>query len=100
MNFGGYPFLYGEGHAHREAADLVEQEGSCEEISALFAVLPFPLCDEDSDAEDEQEKGEGLQEGAEGVVIELSQIGPPTRRLKPPMVTIGMKQQSTVDRIL
>lgn len=87
MNFGGRPFLYGEGHAHREAADLVEQEESCEEVAALFAVLPFH--DVDSESDRSQQDG-GDMERDEGVVVELSQTGPYTRRLKPPIMTIGM----------
>lgn len=87
MNFGSRPFVYGEGRGHREAADLVEQEESCEEIIALFAVLPFAN-DCESEVEEEEEKGERLQD--EGMVIELSQTGPPIRKLKPPIVTIGM----------
>ena len=86
MNFGNRPFAYGEGRGHREAADLVEQEESCEEILALFAVLPFAN-DWESETEEEEQKGEGFVD--EGVVIELSQTGPPTKRLKPPIVTIG-----------
>ena len=87
VNFGTRVFMYSEGRAHREAADLVEQEESCEEIVALFAVLPFAN-DWESDEEEEEQKGEGLVD--EGVVMELSQTGPPTRKLKPPIVTIGM----------
>lgn len=78
--------MYGEGRGHREAADLVEQEESCEEIIALFAVLPFAN-NWESEVEEEEQKGEGFVD--EGVVIELSQTGPTTRRLKPPIVTIG-----------
>lgn len=90
MNFGSHPFKYAEGHVHREAADVVEQEESCEEILALFAVLPFAN-EWESDVEEEQQEGEGPRgEGDEGVVVELSQTGPPTRKLKSPIVTIGM----------
>lgn len=85
MNFGSRPFAFGEGHAHREAADIVEQEESCEEVAALFAVLPFTHVD--SEPEESEEVGE--LERDEGVVMELSQTGPYTRRLKPPIVTIG-----------
>lgn len=86
MNFGSSPFLYGEGRAHREAADLVEQEESCEEIIALFAVLPFAN-DWEGETDQPEQKGEGRVD--EGVVIELSQTGPPTKKLKPPIMTIG-----------
>ena len=88
MNFGSRGFVYGEGVAHREAADLVQQEESCEELAATFALLPFHNEDMDSE-EEEPSQGSRSGEGEEGVVVELSQTGPPTRKLKPPIVTIG-----------
>ena len=51
-NFGDRPFVYSEGHAHRDAADVPEGE-SLEEIVALFKELPFHPYD------DEEEEGEG-----------------------------------------
>lgn len=88
VNFGHSPFLYVEGRAHREAADLVQQGESCEELAAIFALLPF----HSEDMESEEEESQGTKsggDGEEGVVVELSQTGPPTRKLKAPMVTIG-----------
>ena len=87
MNFGSGVFVYGEGRAHREAADLVQQEESCEELAAIFALLPFH--NEDIESEEDEPSQGGRSDGEEGVVVELSQTGPPTRKLKPPIVTIG-----------
>ncbi len=80
--------MYREGGAHREAADIVQQEESCEELAAIFALLPFH--NEDIESEEEESSQGSKAEGEEGVVIELSQTGPPTRKLKTPIVTIGM----------
>ncbi len=78
-----------DGHVDREAADLMEEEESSEEAATLFAILPF--ASEESDEEkEESQKGEGPRESDEGLVMELSQIGPPTKKLKAPIVTIGM----------
>ena len=88
MNFGSRAFAYSEGRAHREAADLIEQEENCEEILALFAELPF-ACEWESEEEEEPKGGGGERLSDEGVVVELSQTGPPTRKLKSPIVTIG-----------
>lgn len=91
MNFGNRGFVYSEGLSHRQAADIMEQEESCEEVVAMFAILPFANLDEEE--EEEEEEGGSTQQGdrerEEGVVVELSQTGPPTRRLKAPIGTIG-----------
>lgn len=92
VNFGSRTFLYAEGHAHREAADLLEEVESSEAVAMLFAIMPF--AGEESEAEGEEEelgsgRSVGEMEREEGVVIELSQTGPPTRRPKPPIPTIG-----------
>lgn len=101
MNFGSRAFLYAEGHTHREAADLLEEVESSEAVAMLFAVLPF--AGEESDAEEVEEMGSGKSAGEierdEGMVIELSQTGPPTRRLKPPMPTIGMNIQPSLGMV-
>lgn len=48
-NFGGRPFAYAEGQAHRNAADLCVD--LAEEISANFEALPFAMAsDSDNDA--------------------------------------------------
>lgn len=90
VNFGNRPFAYAKGHADREAANIIEEGESLEEIAALFSVLPFDT--EESEVQDTfKAAGEahGSGECDEGVVIELSQTGPPTRKLKPPIITIG-----------
>lgn len=92
MNFGNRPFVYGDGRSHREAADLVELEESCEEKATLFAVLPFSIVEsepEQPSAKELEEEEEEERKRDEGVVLELAQTGPHTRKLKPPIVTIG-----------
>lgn len=85
MNFGNRPFLYAEGSAHREAANILEEEDSTEEVVANFTVLPFAvgLSDSEEETDGEEKKGERS-------VVELAQTGPPTRKLKPPIATVGM----------
>ena len=82
--------MYSEGLSHRQAADIMEQEESCEELAAMFAILPFANLEEEEEEEEEEGSTQpGDREREEGVVIELSQTGPPTRRLKAPIGTIG-----------
>ena len=70
----------------------MEEEENSEEVASLFAVLPFA-----NEVESETEEDcEALGEKDEGMVIELSQTGPPTRKLKPPIVTIGMQKNICV----
>ena len=83
VNFGDRPFAYAEGHAHRDAADVLEGD-TMEEVVANFDALPFAL--EGSDSESEGVDGES---GGGGTVVELSQTGPPTRKLKAPIATVG-----------
>ncbi len=78
-----------EGHAHRDAADLLEEVESSEAVAMLFAELPFALEDTESDEDRDRDKMATDSDREEGVVVELSQMGPPTRRLKTPMPTIG-----------
>jgi len=85
VNFGDRPFSFVEGHAHRDAADLQEEGESTEEVAAIFGALPFATGM--SDSEGEGVGGESSGKG--GSVVELAQMGPPTRRLKPPIATIG-----------
>ena len=97
MNFGDRTFRYLEGHAHREAADLLEEVESSEAVAMLFAELPFN--NEDMDTEEDRDRDKAActdSEREEGVVIELSQTGPPTRRLKIPMPTIGELHSNTM----
>ena len=89
MNFGDRPFRYAEGHAHREAADLLEEVESSEAVAMLFAVLPFAGEESEPDEDKDKDRVAADSDREEGVVIELSQTGPPTRRLKTPMPTIG-----------
>ena len=84
VNFGDRQFLFAEGHEHRDAADLHEERESVEEVAAIFEVLPFATGASDSEGEG---VGEERREG--GSVVELSQIGPPTRKLKAPIATVG-----------
>ena len=89
VNFGSRAFLYAEGHAHRDAADFVEEVESSEAVAMLFSHLPFALendCDED---EDGSEKSGSDMERDVGIVRELSQTGPPAWKLKAPIPTIG-----------
>ena len=87
VNFGDRPFAYGEGHAHRNAAD-VQKGDSAEELVALFEVLPFALGMSDSEEDVTGGEGEG-EKGGGGVVVELSQTGPPTKKMKTPIATVG-----------
>ena len=83
--------MFAEGRSHREAADLVEQEESCEEVASLFAALPFSCMESESEEGGSSQGCSSAPESGrdEGVVVELSQIGPNVRRLKPPIMTIG-----------
>ena len=67
-NFGDRPFVYSEGHAHRDAADVPEGE-SLEEIVALFKELPFHPYDD--------EEGEG------GGDVHVPPLPQPTEEVKP-----------------
>jgi len=97
VNFGDRTFCHLEGHAHREAADLLEEVESSEAVAMLFAELPFNNEEEESEEDRDKDKAAGADlERDEGVVIELSQTGPPTRRLKIPMPTIGESLHSNV----
>ena len=86
VNFGDRSFAYGEGHAHRNAAD-VQKGDSAEELVALFEVLPFALGMSDSE-EEESREGE-REKGGNGIMVELSHTGPPTKRMKTPIATVG-----------
>ncbi len=91
VNFGDRPFAYGAGHAHRDAADVLEGE-STEEVVAHFDALPFAVGSGGSDSDDEGVDGEGGSGGTEeggGGVVELSQARPHTRKLKSPIATVG-----------
>ena len=88
VNFGDRPFSFVEGHAHRDAADLQEEGESTEEVAAIFGALPFAAGTSDSEGE-----GAGGESGGKGgSVVELAQTGPPSRRLKPPIATIGKSE--------
>lgn len=85
VNLGDRPFIYSEGSSHREAANIVEQGDSTEEVVANFDVLPFAISTSDSEGETEKESKSGPVS-----VVELTQSGPPTRKLRPPIATVGM----------
>ena len=85
VNFGDRPFAYGEGHAHRNAAD-VEEGDTMEEVAANFDALPFAVGTSDSEGEEVDGEAEG---GAAGMVVELAQTGPPTKKMKTPIATVG-----------
>ena len=91
VNFGDRPFVYGEGHAHRNAAD-VQKGDSAEEMAAAFLELPFS--EETSEGEEEGEEGggggEGDGEGDEGTIVDLSQAGPQTKMMKMAIATVGV----------
>ena len=86
VNFGDKPFLSAEGSAHREAANILEEGDSTEEVVANFGALPFAVGLSDSEGETEG----GEEKKGERSVMELAQTGPPTRKLKPPIATVGM----------
>ena len=75
-----------EGHAHRDAADIEEEEVSMEEMVANFEALPFAMLG-GSDSEGVGWGGCGEQET--GSVVELAQTGPPTKKMKTPIATVG-----------
>lgn len=85
-NFGERAFSYVEGHAHRDAADIEEEGVSMEEMVANFEALPFAMM-AGSDSEGEGTGGGGEQET--GSVVELAQTGPPTKKMKTPIATVG-----------
>ena len=87
-NFGERQFAYVEGHAHRDAADIEEEGVSTEEMVANFEALPFALLP-GSDSEGEGPAGGGSGEKEAGSVVELSQTGPPTKKMKAPIATVG-----------
>ena len=92
-NFGDRPFAYVEGHADRDAADIEEEGVSMEEMVANFEALPFAVIP-GSDSEGEGASsgvggGAGGGEKEAGIVVELSQTGPPTRKMKTPIATVG-----------
>jgi hypothetical protein len=76
-----------EGHAHRDAADIEEEEVSMEEMVANFEALPFAMLGS-SDSEGEGSGGSGEQETG-GSVVELAQTGPPSKKMKAPIATVG-----------
>ena len=88
-NFGERPFAYVEGHAHRDAADIEEEGVSMEEMVANFEALPFAMI-AGSDSEGE---GAGSSEQETGSVVELAQTGPPTKKMKTPIATVGKSDQ-------
>lgn len=88
-NFGERPFAYVEGHAHRDAADIEEEGVSMEEMVANFEALPFAILPgSDSEGEGPGAVG-GASENETGSVVELSQTGPPTKKMKAPIATVG-----------
>ena len=86
VNFGERQFLYSEGSAHREAANIVEESESAETVMANFGALPFAVGSSDSEGE-----GEESGEGGGASVVELAHTGLPTRKLKPPIATVGKR---------
>ena len=94
-NFGERPFAYVEGHAHRDAADIEEEEVSMEEMVANFEALPFAML-AGSDSEGEGSGGSGEQEA--GSVVELAQTGPPTKKMKTPIATVGKCRTSSKNK--
>ena len=93
VNFGERPFAYAAGHAHREAADVQEEDDSMEELAANFAILPFASSDSEGEAAGATEPGTATEgsspAAAGGSVIELAQTGSSTKKLKTPIVTVG-----------
>ena len=88
-NFGERQFAYVEGHAHRDAADIEEEEVSMEEMVANFEALPFAMLG-GSDREGEGSAGGSGEQGETGgSVVELAQTGPPTKKMKAPIATVG-----------
>ena len=88
-NFGERQFAYVEGHAHRDAADIEEEEVSMEEMVANFEALPFAMLG-GSDSEGEGSAGGSGEQGETGgSVVELAQTGPPTKKMKAPIATVG-----------
>lgn len=91
VNFGDRPFVYGEGHAHRNAADI-QKGDSAEELVALFEELPFNDLSEDEQTDDggaNEVAGSGVEGESKGMVMELSQTGPLTKMMKSPIATVG-----------
>lgn len=86
VNFGDRSFVYVEGHTHRDAADALDRQ-STEEVVANFDALPFAITDGGSESDGEGVDGGGGEEG--GGVVELSQAGPLTKKLKAPIATVG-----------
>ena len=77
-----------EGHAHRDAADIEEEEVSMEEMVANFEALPFAMLG-GSDSEGEGSAGGTGEQETGGSVVELAQTGPPTKKMKTPIATVG-----------
>ena len=88
VNFGDRPFVYGEGHAHRNAAD-VQKGDSAEEMAAAFMELPFSEETSEGEEEGEEGGGGGEGEGDEGTIVDLSQAGPQTKMMKTAIATVG-----------
>ena len=89
VNFGDRPFVYGEGHAHRNAAD-VQKGDSAEEMAAAFMELPFSEETSEGEEEEGKEGGGGEEgEGDKGTVVDLSQAGPQTKMMKTAIATVG-----------
>ena len=59
-----------------------------EELVANFEALPFSLLP-GSDSEGEGTSSGGGSEKEAGSVVELSQTGPPTKKMKAPIATVG-----------
>ncbi len=91
VNFGERAFLYAGGSVHREAANIQEDSESAETVLAHFGALPFSVGGSDSEAEKEGEEVTKMAGGPS--VVELSHTGPPTRKLKPPIATVGECQK-------
>ena len=108
VNFGDRPFVYAEGHAHRNAADVPKGD-SAEEIAALFAELRFQegasedgeisddemgedgdIC-EDGDIGDDGETGDDV--GSEDIPFNLSHCGPQLVEMKSAISEVDGKIQ-------
>ena len=98
VNFGDRPFLYGEGHAHRNAADI-QKGDTAEEVAALFAELPFH--DDSSDTEEGGEEratetGREERDGEEtGVVVDLAQTAPQMKSMRTAIATVGERNTAS-----
>ena len=82
-NFGERLFVYPDGHAHRDAANIAEAESE-EEVLALFQVLPFAsvISDSEDGVSEEGRAEEEVEEKAEEAEKTLPS-GPPCHKLTP-----------------